>query len=555
MSYHYSFRLMTKQRKDAEKMLARAEEIMKELDPDGNSGVKFVLVDNDTSFGIGDGSLMPYQADLASKVIDAVVATFPEMSLHYYETCNGPLCREAVSKDGKLVDIDPWHVVVITQNDDDYKSVVDYLQEKTVLEIERAMEPYSVKWQFDANIENDLTTVCLNDLGRHFPEMLFQCYKYSDCYEEQGQMINYYTVFHGHEVKWIEPDSALRVLMPYCYINENITYGDVLFKTEQVLQTALAKARAGNSESMFAAEYYLFYRQSLHFLQAEDFGWLKDMADDDRIPACCLLLLGMDRKTRTWEETFTDEDTGEEVKILREEVIDGKLFEPDETLKQQLAQKINEACHSYYNRDEFLMACRYPFDATTLQLRLIQQGEEDEALYIEDPAILQELCDKCNKWAAYKLYQKYLWGDEERGIFINNVKAKEYFNLAGDVSQEYEDEWDDVDDPGDEDPEEFLYILTGNAVALNGVETLIKDLCHRFGTPGNEYGLYVPQQMLMKALVGSDSIYYRGNIMTIERVSSDCLVITTEADNGEPLLYALRYSFENLAVEISSERD
>ena len=47
MSNQYSFSLMTKQRKDAEKMLA------------------------------------------------------PEMSLHYYETCNGPLCREAVSKNGK----------------------------------------------------------------------------------------------------------------------------------------------------------------------------------------------------------------------------------------------------------------------------------------------------------------------------------------------------------------------------------------------------------------------------------------------------------------------
>ena len=81
---------MTKQRQDVEKMLARAEEVLKELDPDGNSGVKFVLIDDDTSFGIGDGSLTPIQADLASKVIDAVVATFPKMSLHYYETCNGP---------------------------------------------------------------------------------------------------------------------------------------------------------------------------------------------------------------------------------------------------------------------------------------------------------------------------------------------------------------------------------------------------------------------------------------------------------------------------------
>ena len=44
MSNQYSFSLVTKQRKDAEKLLARAEEVLKELDPDGNSGVKFDLI-------------------------------------------------------------------------------------------------------------------------------------------------------------------------------------------------------------------------------------------------------------------------------------------------------------------------------------------------------------------------------------------------------------------------------------------------------------------------------------------------------------------------------
>jgi hypothetical protein len=36
---HYSFSLESKQKSDAEKLLARAEELMKEHDPDGNSGV------------------------------------------------------------------------------------------------------------------------------------------------------------------------------------------------------------------------------------------------------------------------------------------------------------------------------------------------------------------------------------------------------------------------------------------------------------------------------------------------------------------------------------
>ena len=82
------------------------------------------------------------------------------------------------------------------------------------------------------------------------------------------------------------------------------------------------------------------------------------------------------------------------------------------------------------------------------------------------------------------------------------------------------------------------------------METLINDLCQKFGTTDNELGLYVPQRQLMKVLVGSDTEYYRGNVITMERESPDHLIITTEADKGEPLLYALRYTFENLNVEM-----
>ena len=183
-------------------------------------------------------------------------------------------------------------------------------------------------------------------------------------------------------------------------------------------------------------------------------------------------------------------------------------------------------------------------------MELIRRGDEEAAVFIDDPATLQELCDKGNKYAAYELYHKCRWGDEENGIFINKREAKHYFDLAGDVPQQYEEEWDDVDDPGEECPEEFCYTLTGNAQTLDAVEKLINDLCQQFGTPGNELGLYVSQQILMKLLVGSDSIYYRGNVISMERQAPETLVITTEADKGEPLLYALRECFENLTVEM-----
>ena len=173
---------------------------------------------------------------------------------------------------------------------------------------------------------------------------------------------------------------------------------------------------------------------------------------------------------------------------------------------------------------------------------------------IEDVPTLRELCDKGNRWAAYALFQKYYLGDEKQGIFINRQKAREYYDMAGNIP--FKDEWNDSDDPGEPNPGTYEYVLTGNATSLDAVETLIRDLCKRFGIPENEedgLGLYVPQRALMKVLVGSDTEYYRGNILYLNREAPDRLVITSEADRGEPLLYALRQCFTDLNIEMKEK--
>jgi hypothetical protein len=95
--------------------------------------------------------------------------------------------------------------------------------------------------------------------------------------------------------------------------------------------------------------------------------------------------------------------------------------------------------------------------------------------------------------------------------------------------------------------------LTGNAETLKGISTMINDLCQKFGTPDNELGLYVSQRIVMKLLIGSDTEYYRGNILHMEQPAPDRLVITTEADSGKPLLYALRKCFENLEITMEEK--
>ena len=252
-----------------------------------------------------------------------------------------------------------------------------------------------------------------------------------------------------------------------------------------------------------------------------------------------------------WTEAFKDEETGEEVSIERRDILDTELSDEERQLIKAIAADIPNLTDEELLR--FQEEISY-FDCRTeeqIYIERVRRGEESLAESIEDVPTLRELCDKGNRWAAYALYQKYYWGDEKQGIFINRQKAKEYYDMAGDIP--FKDEWNDSDDPGEPNPGTYEYVLTGNTTSLDAVETLIRDLCKRFGIPENEedgLGLYVPQRALMKVLVGSDTEYYRGNILYLNREAPDRLVITSEADRGEPLLYALRQAYTNLDVEI-----
>ena len=162
---------------------------------------------------------------------------------------------------------------------------------------------------------------------------------------------------------------------------------------------------------------------------------------------------------------------------------------------------------------------------------------------IQDPAILQELCNNGSKSAALKLGQLYDKGDEENGIFRNPVKARRYFKLAGE-KYEYE--------PEDEDPHEADYFLRGSAEELAAVKALVDELTQKYGDAFNEFGLYIPMNILMKTLVGSR--YYDGNLLTMNTDDPECIVLHAEANTMEPLLYALRQAFPNLEIEMKETK-
>ena len=257
---------------------------------------------------------------------------------------------------------------------------------------------------------------------------------------------------------------------------------------------------------------------------------------------------------RTWVEIFKNEETGVEEPIERQELIEMDLTDEE----RQLIKEITDDIESLSNEDLAHFQLEVSFYDTKIidkaYLERVRRGDEEYAEFIHDVPTLMALYEKGNRWAAYALYQKYRWGDEAQGIFINRTRAKQYYDISGDIL--YKDEWEDTEDPGEENPSTYEYMLTGTAGSLDGVQTLINRLCERFGIPENEedgLGMYVPQEIVMKVLVGSDSKYYRGNILHMERTAPDRLVITTESDNGEPLLYALRQCFTDLNIEMKEK--
>ena len=214
-----------------------------------------------------------------------------------------------------------------------------------------------------------------------------------------------------------------------------------------------------------------------------------------------------------WTQVFKDEETGEDLSIERSDILDPDLSDEERQLIKAIAADIpnltDDELHQF--REEIM-----PFDCKTIDL-----------IYIERVRRGDERCAQA---------------------------AKEYYDMAGEIP--YKDKWDDSDDPGEPIPGTYEYVLKGNTTSLDAVETLIRDLCKRFGIPENEedgLGLYVPQRALMKVLVGSDTEYYRGNILYLNREAPDRLVITSEADRGEPLLYALRQYFTNLGIEMKEK--
>ena len=422
MSNGITISLTTKRREDAEKMATRAAELLKEKNCDLE--IELFDADDGSCSGIGIAELYGEASGIVQRVIEGVVASFPNIEMREQVSANGELYKEYISENGKLVEVE----------------IID---------------------------------------------------------EEEARIM------------------ALR----NCSVEE---FKELLSKTRQGNWTSQNEL----IEALFWGKYF---EQRFSLLLPEDEQWLHPFAQKNDPRAITLLLVGMENRYRTWDEEFTDEDTGEPITVTHAEKIDGETLFPRNNV--EALRMLTNLCEDWQMTDR-----RELFKAVNI---IRCSTEQDYTM------ILHRLADEGNeKDAMSELAETYRYGNERNGIYINRLLAQEYYEKIG---EQYNLAEDDTEDS----PVETDYTLKGNDETLKGIRDTINDLCQRFGTPDNELGMFVSLQPLMKLLVGSDDEAYRGNVLRMEQKDSNTLVLHTESNNPGPLYYALHQCFPDLEIEES----
>ena len=146
-----------------------------------------------------------------------------------------------------------------------------------------------------------------------------------------------------------------------------------------------------------------------------------------------------------------------------------------------------------------------------------------------------------NLLAGQFLANKYHWGDEKNGIFINPYKAREIYEEIG---ESYED-WDEQTTKNYELKKTKFYIW-GEEDELEPIKILWMQLGKYQIVEDEEIMTGYPVDMIMNILVGSP--WYEGFIDCLEVVLPTKLSFKAKLEKPDALLYAFKEAFPNLRI-------
>ena len=164
-----------------------------------------------------------------------------------------------------------------------------------------------------------------------------------------------------------------------------------------------------------------------------------------------------------------------------------------------------------------------------------------------NPDELYRLCkEEENLLAGQFLANKYHWGDEKNGIFINPDKAREIYEEIG---ESYED-WDEQTTK-DYELKKIRFIIHGKSEELELILNIYSDLESKFQIEDDNKEKGIPSGILISLLVGSP--YYEGIVRPFKHIPPDFIVVEAEMENPDALLFAFREDFPNLRIVEESQ--
>ena len=474
-----------------------------------------------------------------TELAEKVAAQFPEMPLLFtqFNTDNQGLYRYE-SKDGEFVRISPLKVTLHTNDAEDFNQLLacaEPLLAAQGINAEVNTATQEITWGYSEENESQVCDALIAKMSEQIPDIQVVCMKHDvDCHEFGGLQ---YCIMGKGEGEWKEITGAtFDIAYAIWYAGPESALGltvyDAFTNPEKCVKAILEVIRKGKMQGddylKYSVKDIIFQEQKfLHLLQPEDKQWLLDL---DWAEADCIVLAGMYRSWRTWEESFTDEDTGETVTVERHEILTTPLFESHEGEVEALLEKVCTARGTLGKIKDIVWTLRTytPLNYTRLLVDNIENLYGDR------------------QWACKEIGDLYRWGKEEFGFFIDKQKAKEYYDKAGVTDENPLEDSDEHDDP---DPCIYTYTVRGEITPL---KELAEKIANKYGDVENELGLYVPINIFMYYLVGTDPKRYDycGNLLRVEE-KNGALLLKIETERGQnAFAYALKAKFSELEVEI-----
>ena len=250
---------------------------------------------------------------LAEEMIKEVAAHFPDMKLTFRCTGDGPcIQREMISKNGVLVDVEPWQVWIHCEKESFGELVanIPFIKQRG-FDVRCDEDKMELCWEYDHISEEDLCNDTIVQLSKKMAQTTI--YSYKSIMMDNGRQIETFCVMKNGEGEWLV-DGALEGLMfcwmVHCWVLErSFSIWDIIKKPEECFEQLLDEERMSegtNGDIYKTLSYSVEYEADnsanrglehwLALFKSEDKQWL--MAAD-RMLYDCIVLAGMHHNWNT----------------------------------------------------------------------------------------------------------------------------------------------------------------------------------------------------------------------------------------------------------------